>query len=324
MTDHPTLSEEEVEALEGGLGIASHARRRGSFEPRPFPLGGEMARPLQALPALDRMNERMARLLRDVIEPFARAKPRVDADPVAVRPFESWQAEQPEFTSLSLYRMKPLKGGMLLAIPPEFVRRLVDAYYGGSGLPVARAAREFTAAEERLLTRLAEGLVGTVGQVWAEVAPCQPQLRARETNIAFASLARGEEPVAISRFAVAWGQAEPATIEILYPLAALRSVESALAAKLHEDAGARGDEWKRRLDGAVRDVRIRARTVLARPELSVSELMRLAPGDVIPVSLPAMVPLLVEGRPVAFGTIGEHDGRAALRIEKIENRSLPQ
>jgi flagellar motor switch protein FliM len=321
MTDQTALSGEEVEALARELGVKAARSRRDAREPRPFTLGAEMARPMQALPALDRMNERLVRHLRDVIEPFARAKPKIVADPVAVRPFESWQAEQAEFTSLSLYRLRPLKGGLLLAIEPGFVRRLVDAYYGGSGLGPARPAREFTAAEERLLGRLAEGLIGAVAAGWAEIVPVQPQLRGRETNIAFAHLVRGEEPVAISRFTISFGQAGPGSVEILYPVAALRAVEGELAAKLNEDAGARGDEWRRRLDAAVRDVRMQARTVLARPELSVSELMKLAPGDVIPVSLPSLVPLLVAGRPVALGTIGEHDGRAALRIERIEDRS---
>jgi hypothetical protein len=32
------------------------------------------------------------------------------------------------------------------------------------------------------------------------------------------------------------------------------------------------------------------------------------------------VPLLVEGRTVAVGSIGEQDGKAALRIERIQNR----
>jgi flagellar motor switch protein FliM len=52
--------------------------------------------------------------------------------------------------------------------------------------------------------------------------------------------------------------------------------------------------------------------------MSVSELLQLKAGDVIPISLPALVPLLVSGRQVALGKIGEQDGRAALQIEKIE------
>ena len=77
-------------------------------------------------------------------------------------------------------------------------------------------------------------------------------------------------------------------------------------------------------DAAVGEVRIQARTVLARPELPLSELMQLQPGDVIPVSLPKSVPLIVAGRRVALGSVGEKDGKAALKIEKMETRRLGQ
>ena len=128
--------------------------------------------------------------------------------------------------------------------------------------------------------------------------------------------------VPVTTFQIAPWTGKPAVIEILYPIAALRSVEHELAAKAHDDATSRGTEWRHRLAAAVGGVRVKARTVLARPELSVSELMQLQPGDVIPVTLPAHVPLLVEGRRIALGTIGEHDGRAALKIELIEQRRL--
>ena len=32
------------------------------------------------------------------------------------------------------------------------------------------------------------------------------------------------------------------------------------------------------------------------------------------------VPLIVAGRKIAIGTVGEHDGRAALKIDKMEQR----
>jgi flagellar motor switch protein FliM len=273
---------------------------------------------MTALPALERMGERMARKLRDVIEPFARAKPKVTAETVAVRRFESWRAEQPEFMSLSLYSLRPLKGGVLLAIEPEFVGRLVDTFYGGNGAKVSGRQKEFTATEERLLGRLAEAVMGTLADIWAEVLPVKPQLNSRETNIAFASLVRDEEPVVIARFTVTPFQSKPGTIDILYSVASLRAVENQLTANLHDDGGIASRHWRDRMGAALSDVRLQARSVLARPNISVAELMQLKPGDVIPISVPALVPLLVAGRPVALGRIGDQDGRAALQIEKIE------
>jgi len=90
---------------------------------KPFVFGTEPTRPLGAIPGLDRMSERAARKLRLRIEPISRIKPLVAAEPVVVRRFDSWKAEQPEFTSIALYRFRPLKGGLLVTIQPELVRR---------------------------------------------------------------------------------------------------------------------------------------------------------------------------------------------------------
>jgi flagellar motor switch protein FliM len=318
MTEKTTLSGEEISALMSEApGTSGGAGTTGA--PRAFAFGSEAGRPMSALPALDRMGERMVRRLRAIVEPFVRAKPSVVAEPAVVRGYGDWQAEQAEFTSLSIYGFKPLKGAILLAIEPAFISRLVDARYGGTGDIAVERAREFTATEESLLARIAEMMIEALAEVWAEIVPAKPQLRARETNVGFAQLARGDEPVAIARFTITPWPGKTATVEFVYPVSALRSVEQELA-RSYDEAPAPASEWHDRLAAALGEVRFPARTVLARPELSFSELMQLQAGDVIPVTLPTLVPLLVEGRRIALGTIGEHDGRAALRIERMDTR----
>jgi flagellar motor switch protein FliM len=314
---NPGLTGEEMDALMDG--ISEHeAAQDAAGGPKPFAFCTEQARPLAAVPALDRMSEKSARKLRSQIEPIPRIKPTITADPVYVRQFDAWRAEQPEFVSISLYRFRPLKGQVLIAVTPELVRRLVDAYYGGLGVHGERVVKEFTPTEERLLTRLSEALVETLTEVWSEVVPVKAQLMSRETSTSYASLVAGDEPVAVARFTVSIGQGRGAVIDVLYPVAALRSIEGQLSVKVHDDIGLTGSEWRERIMTALGEVRIQARSVLARPTLSVRELMTLKPGDVIPVNLPPMVPLLVAGRQIGLGKIGEQDGRAALKIEKIE------
>jgi len=320
MTQDPTLSGEEISAL---MSEPEAARAGGASGPaRPFAFGAEAPRTMSAIPAIDRLGERMVKRLRDVIEPFARVKPKVATEPCTVRIFSEWQAEQAEFTSLSLYGFRPMTGAVLLKVDPEFVSRLVDAFYGGSGAQPPRRAREFTPTEESLLGRLCEALIGALAETWSEMVPVRPQLRARETNVGFAGLATPDEPVAIARFTIAPWPGHSTVIEILYPVAGLRSIEPELAARTRDDATAKGGEWREKLGSAVGEIRIQARTVLARPELSLSELMQLQAGDIIPVSLSRHVPLIVAGRRIALGTVGEHDGRAALKIERMEQRRI--
>ncbi len=216
-----------------------------------FVFGSEAMRPMSALPALDRMSERFTRRLREAIFNLARRKPRIEAEPVRIERFEAWRSAQAEFTSLSLYRFRPLKGGLLIAVQPELVGRLVDAFYGGTGSSTPKSSKEFTPTEEKLLGRLTEALTTILTDVWSEVVPIQLQLSNRETNVAYATLVRGEEPVVITGFDVAFGADEtPSRIEIIYPVSSLRAVESELSTKVHDEGGVAGPSgarpWPRR------------------------------------------------------------------------------
>ena len=146
MSQDQTLSGEEISAL------MSEARESGSAEggasaspARAFSLGGDAGRSMAAIPALDRLNERMVKRLRDVIEPFARVKPRVSTVPTEVRAFGDWRAEQNEFASLSLYAFRPLKGAILLAhrarIRQPAGRRLLRRQRRRAAAPRARVHR---------------------------------------------------------------------------------------------------------------------------------------------------------------------------------------
>lgn len=288
---------------------------------QPFTFDSEAFRPTAALPALDRMSERMARRVRDVVEPFARLKPRVTPAPVAIRRFETWRTEKPEFTSLHLYRFRPLKGGMLMSVEPEFVSWLVDAFYGGTGNVAPKKTAEFTPTEERLVIRLADALTSALGEVWSEVMPVQLQATSRETNTAYATLVRRDDPVAVASYTIVTGAFRPTTVDILYPVSSLRAVEGELAAKVLDDGGFIANEWRSRLTAALGNVRVQARSVLARPTMKITEVMKLAPGDIIPIDVPALVPLIVEGRIVAQGTVGEVGDRAALKVKRVTLRS---
>ena len=288
----------------------------------PFQFGEAPVRSTVRLAGLERLGDRLARRVRLAIEPFARVKTQVTAVPVVTQRFEAWKADLPAFMSLSLYRVRPLKGSLLIALEAEFVARMVDAFYGGSGAaqPGATRVPEFTPAEERLLARIADLIAERLGETWSEVTPLAPQLSARETNIDYANLVRGDETVVVQALTVTPGTMPPTTVSIVYPAASLRAVEPLLAAKGHDEAGPADAEWRDRLAGALMGVRLPVRSVLARPELSVAELLALKPGDVIPITLASQVPLTVAGRRLALGTIGEVEVRAALMVEQLEGQ----
>jgi flagellar motor switch protein FliM len=153
---------------------------------------------------------------------------------------------------------------------------------------------------------------------WNEVIPIELAFGLRETNVAHLPFLRGDESVVVQKFSLSVGVA-PATISVLYPLAMLRPIEEKLEARVQDDDTTASEDWRWRLGQALEQVSLPVRTVLARPEISVAELLALKAGDVIPITLPPRTPLLAGARRIADGVIGEQDGRAALMIEKVGN-----
>ncbi len=288
----------------------------------PYALGQRKDRPVAQLAHLERMNDRIARRLRDVIEPIAQTRTKVDAIPLETRRFDEWQRNQANYVSLNLFRVRPVKGMMMIAIEPGFITNMVDAFYGGTGNGLATKGGEFTPSEQRLRKRLADAVTDVLTRSWGDTYPLQFEYSTHETNADFANMVRPDEAVVVQSFTIKPGMSRSTRIEILYPLAMLQPIEDEIAARAQAGIGGEDVDWKGRLASALDNVALPVRSVLARPEMTVAQLLALKPGDVIPITLSQTVPLLVGNRRFAEGTIGEQDGRAAMMIESLNKDAL--
>ena len=286
-----------------------------------YALGQRKDRPVAHLTHLERMNEKIARLLRDVIEPIAQTRAKIDAIPLETRRFDEWQAKQPAYISLSLFRVRPVKGMMMIAIDPAFITNMVDAFYGGTGNGLAAKSGEFTPSEQRLQKRLVTAITEVLTRSWRESYPLEFDFSTHETDVTFANMVRPDESVVVQSFTIKPGMSKSTRIEILYPLSLLQPIEDEIATRAKAGAGGNDGDWKNKLLGALDNVSLPVRSVLARPEMTVAELLALKVGDVIPITLSQTVPLLVGNRRFAEGTIGEQEGRAAMMIENL-NKGL--
>jgi flagellar motor switch protein FliM len=325
-----SLSGDEVAALMDELSDISFDEGAGGEEAKDdrshaveiYALGQRKDRPVANLAHLERMNERIARGLRDVIEPIAQARAKVDTIPLETRRFDEWQRNQADYISLSLFRVRPVNGMMMVAIDPTFITNMVDAFYGGTGNGLTAKAGEFTPSEKRLQTRLVNAITEVLTQSWDETYPLQFDFATHETNVEFANMVRADETVVVQSFAIKPGMSRSTRIEILYPLSMLQPIEDGIAMRAQAGPAGNDAEWKNKLLGALDNVALPVRSVLARPEMTVAQLLALKPGDVIPVTLSQTVPLLVGNRRFAEGTIGEQEGRAAMMIENLSKGLL--
>ena len=287
-------------------------------EAKPYQFGKTAQQSPALLNAIDRLGDRLARQLRILLEPLCGSRPLVTAKPVDRTMFMMWDACVPPFTSLSLYRLHPIKGIVALRMDAPLISSLVDRFYGGRGNAADTNAREFRPTENRLIDRLSGQIMTSLVKCWADVVPMEATLLGRETGVVQAEIAAAEAEIVVQGFEVNLGDRDNWTIEIVYPLDGLSGVEAANTPRSVEDKRTAADpRWERCLAERMDEVRLPARTVLARPDLRMTELMALKPGDVINIHIARHLPLLIGDRVFAHGTIGEQDGRAAFMIEKL-------
>jgi len=282
-----------------------------------YSFGSADAQPPVMLSGLERLGEKLCRRLRVALEPIIGSRAQLTLVPAMVNSYAQWSAEVADFVSISLYRVSPLKGVVALRMNPEMIAGLVDCFYGGTGTRPAPKRREFTPTEDRLIGRLADGVIENLVDAWSETLAMEAVLTAREASLAHAGIAQADEPMLVQRFELGIGTGVKWPIDILIPVAALRSVEPLFENKVHDEARIVDPVWQTRLGRRLGDVSLPARTVLARPNLTLAELMQLKEGDVIPVTIGRNLPLIVGNRVVAHGTVGEQNGRAAFMIEKL-------
>lgn len=289
----------------------------------PFCVGIAPDRPNAVLPALDRINQRFAKRMRVVLELIVKARLSVDLLRIDTQNYGQWQASQPDHACLTIFGMRPLEGNAMLLINQICIARLVDLYYGGTGnCNATTGIRELTPTEDRFAARLAETVINALGGVWSELIAVEPLQRSREANIAFAKPVLADEEVVICEFAISGGAIEREEITLLYSVEMLRAAHGLMIKGDSNIAPAETGEWKQSLAESASSIVFKARTVLARPEISLGRLLSMAPGDSFPFTASSHVPLIIGDRVIAMGTLGEQSGQAAFKVERLEQGKL--
>ncbi|RST31563.1 hypothetical protein HMF7854_12480 [Sphingomonas ginkgonis] len=250
---------------------------------------------------LDRVGERLTRGLAELFGGLIGTSATVTAAPL-----RSEGGRVDADAVLRHVRVDALGGTIAIALARGTVVRLVDLHYGGDGESDA-GRDQLSAAENRFVTRIAAALAELLPAAWLPLGLTGAALD--ETGAA------SDGPAAVQAFTIGWGEGASVELALHYPLALLAALPSVAGADAGESDG--DAEWQARLTERALAVPFSVRAVFARPELALTRLMSLKPGDIIPVSLPAQIDLEVVGLRLARGSAGESNDRAAICIDQF-------
>ena len=223
------------------------------------------------------------------------------------------QAGLPTPGSLAVVRLKPLPGVGFVSVEPALLLTLLDGFFGGSGRALADAQAAIAPAAQRFLALLLRSISADLTAAWAPVTPVELELVKQETNPRLVQLGAPNESVLVLKFTVEFG-ARSGRIDWLLPESLLAPVREALAADGGQTAVRKQEAWAPALTSALQEAEVDTRAVLAQAQISLRELVRLSPGDIIPIEAPQQATLFAGEVPLYRGRFGVSQGRNALKI----------
>jgi flagellar motor switch protein FliM len=306
MTDtqpRAAISDEEVSAL---------LEKNGTDPVRPYDFAAQRINRMQ-LPLLEVISKSFAEragasltalLGRDAAIQFSSLEPAKSAD---------LQAALPLPASLAVVRLKPLPGFAFISVEPGLLLTLLDGFFGGSGRATTDPQAAVAPAAQRFLALMLRSFAEDFTAAWAPVTPVEFELVKQETNPRLAQMGAPNEGLLVVKFTVEFG-ARSGRIEWLLPEALLAPVREALAADGGQTPLRRQEAWAPVLITTLQDAEVDTRAILAQAQISLRELVRLSPGDIIPIEAPQQVTLFAGDVPLYRGRFGISQGRNALKI----------
>ena len=297
------ISSEEVSALlENGPAEAV----------RPFDFAAQRINRTQ-LPMLQIIGKSFAERARGALSGLLSREASAEFTSIETAKAADLEASLPVPGSVAVVRLKPLPGLAFVSVEPKLLLALLDGFFGGSGRAAAEAQAAVAPAAQRFLALLLRTLSAPLAAAFAPVSPLELELVKQEVNPKLLQLGGPHDSLTVMRFTVEFA-AQSGTIDWLLPEELLAPVREALAADGGQPAARKQDPWGPALGNGLQDAELELRAVLAQANISLGDLVRLSPGDIIPIDPPQEVTLLVGDVPLHRGRFGVSQGRNALKI----------
>ena len=310
------LSQDEIDALLHGVdaGVVDTEPTPDPGVARAYDFASQDRIIRGRMPTLEMVNERFVRLWRIGLFNLIRRSADLSVRGIDLVKFGDYLHQLYVPTNLNLIKFKPLRGTGLVVFEPKLVFAVVDNFFGGDGrYPTRIEGREFTATEMRVIHLLLKQTFADLREAWAPVMDVELEYINSEINPHFANIVTPREYVVVSRFHVEL-EGGGGEIHITLPYSMLEPIRELLDAGIQSDRVDRDESWNISMREQLLTSEVSVSSVLAKRSIDLRQLTKLKVGDLLPIDLPAEVPICVEGIPVFTGRFGTAGGYNVVKI----------
>lgn len=271
------------------------------------------------MPTLELIHEHFARLFRQTLTNYMRRPIGVMGRATEFVNFQDFMESVEYPTSLSVFRLSPLRGNALLVLERPLAYAFIDLLFGGSGVMEALPPpQDFTNIETRMIEKIVNSALNDLQSAWRPVASLKLRLMRMESHPQFIHVAQGSEIVVATTFDIEVNRA-PMTLSICMPYAMLDSIRTKL------NAGYQGEQIEvnnaivKRLTGSLLRTEANLKIHLGNTTVSLRKFLNLSVGDHIVLEQESDKPLdvLVHNVPKFKGIQGSYKGHRAVKLTDL-------
>ena len=318
------LSQAEIDALLNGDDHEQSPVSNGSEnEVKPYDPNTQRRVVRERLQALEIINERFARTFRMGLFNLLRRSPDITVGAIKIQPYHDFARNLPVPTNLNLIHLKPLRGTALFVFSPSLVFIAVDNLFGGDGrFPIKVEGREFTHTEQRVIRRMLKLALEGYEDAWNAIYKLSVEYVRAEMQVKFTNITTSPNDIVVTTpFHVEIGSMV-GEFYICIPFSMIEPLRELLTNPPLENSRLEDQGWRENLVKQVQHSELELVANFAEISLRLSEILKLKPGDVLPIDKPDYLIAHVDGVPVLTSTYGTLNGQYALSVKQLINPVL--
>ncbi len=313
------LSDEEVGALLQGVEsgeVEVHSTAGPHLASvRPFELPSRSRLASKRYPRLEQLNDRLAERLADRAEQVLQCQLGVSCRETLSLSLELLPELNRQPVIAAQFSAAPLQGHGAVLLEAELVDQLVESYFGGAGGGTGVKSDRFTPGEIRVGETFCRLILATLKEAWQPLQAIDPVPVRTESAMALLDIAADSATVLKSSFDVSFADRDSA-VHLILPQAMLAPHLDHLKGVDRKADPARDRLWSETIRTALSDIGVGLTATVGGVEMSLRELVRLEPGDVIGIDDPKTATIHARGVPLMQARFGVHAGCNAVEARQ--------
>jgi flagellar motor switch protein FliM len=267
--------------------------------------------------ALETLHESFGRSFASSLSGFLRTIVEIKVGHIEQMTYSEFIQGLPNPTCFNLLSCQPLEGQMCLEISPLIIYPIIDRLLGGSNADLFIPQRPLTMIESRLVSKVTDRAMANLSDAWASVEAVEFALVETESNPQFVQIVPPNEVVVVVGFELKMG-GRAGTMSLCIPFNVIEPIMDKLVRQAWQAyrRGRRDDDLRHRLQDKLSQAPLVTSAILAESNITVGDLMNMAPGDLIVTEKPATQPvvLAIGGQKKFIANMGQFKGKRALKV----------